>query len=256
MSLKLVLIALAIAAISADYITPVNYKCLDCKCAVDSNTVQFSYDEPVAICVHWIGCNTGLGSCTRVRSAHATKVDDYAVIELKDGQSKFFTAQDASQYDTVKIVIQAHGNYFSDPIDFVKFEGMTAKFYANVYSAVISIHDGAVYNITWDNFCGTCQDTNKCTTITLNSETGRTTQICNNVDKCRDKNNNAQCDPKIYISWIGSDKKNQKMTSAGMRMSRFRNFDMEDTYIAAENLNSTSSASSSSSTTTPTTVTS
>jgi len=255
MSLKLVLLALAIAAISADYIPSVNYTCLDCKCAVDSNSIQFNYDDPIALCVHWIGCDSKIGSCNRVRSAHAIRVDDYAVVELKDGQNQFFTAQDAYKYDTVKIVLQAHGTFVSDPIDFVKFSGSTPTFYANVYSAVIGIHNGTVYNITWDNYCGTCEGTDKCTTINLSSEPARTTQICNNADKCRDKNIGAQCDPKIYISWIGSDKKNQKMTSAGMRLARFRNFDMEDAYIAAENLNSTTS-SSSSSTKTPTTVTS
>jgi len=57
-------------------------------------------------------------------SVHALKVDDYAVFELKGGQ--IFYALNESvpfQYDTVKMVIQVHANYTSDPIDFIKLSG-------------------------------------------------------------------------------------------------------------------------------------
>lgn len=56
----------------------------------------------------------------------------------------------------------------------------------------------------------------------------------------------------IYVTWIGSDKNNRKMTSAGnffflencglivfikgTRLSRFRNFDMSEIYTRAQNL--------------------
>jgi len=124
-----------------------------------------------------------------------------------------------------------------------------------VFSAVVSIHNGTVYNITWDNYCGLCEDTDKYSTLTLNTETGRRTQICNSVEKCKEKSNSDLCDPKIYISWMGLDMKNQKMTSAGMRLGRFRNFNMEHAYKAAENLTNVSE-STSTSTTIPTIITS
>jgi len=257
MSLKLLLLTLAIVAISADTINSVDYTCADCKCVIDNNTTQFNYDDPVALCVHYVACSETSKTCDRMRSAYALKVDDYAVVELQGGQT-FYALNETvpPQYDTVKIVIQVHGNYTSDPIDFIKFSGGNPNFYANVFSAVIGIRNGTVYNITWDNQCGLCEeDTDKCTKLTLNTETGRTTQICNNVDKCKEKSNSAQCDPKIYISWIGSDVKNQKMTSAGMRLGRFRSFDMKDVYNAAENLTNVSS-SASASTPTPTPISS
>jgi len=112
-----------------------------------------------------------------------------------------------------------------------------------VFSAVVSIHNGTVYNITWDNYCGLCEDTDKYSTLTLNTETGRRTQICNSVEKCKEKSNSDLCDPKIYIS------------SAGMRLGRFRNFNMEHAYKAAENLTNVSE-STSTSTTIPTIITS
>jgi len=191
-----------------------------------------------------------------MRSAHALKVDDYAVVELKGGQVFYAINESVPfQYDTVKMVIQVHGNYTSDPIDLIKLSDNNPIFYANVFSAVVSIHNGTVYNITWDNYCGLCEDTDKCTTLTLNTESGRRTQICNSVEECKEKSNSDLCDPKIYISWIGSDMKNQKMTSAGMRLGRFKNFNMEHRYNAAENLANVSK-SAYISTTTPTTITS
>jgi len=36
------------------------------------------------------------------------------------------------------------------------------------------------------------------------------------------------CDPQIYVSWVGSDKNGAKMTSAGMRLSLFKQFSSTD----------------------------
>ncbi len=45
----------------------------------------------------------------------------------------------------------------------------------------------------------------------------------------------AECDPKIYISFVGSDACSNYMESAGKQISRFRQYSVSDMYISAKN---------------------
>jgi hypothetical protein len=44
----------------------------------------------------------------------------------------------------------------------------------------------------------------------------------------------AECDPKIYVSFIGTDSNDNYMESAGKRISRFRQFSVGQMYGSAK----------------------
>jgi hypothetical protein len=233
MSLKFFLVAIFIVGAFAQA-SMFNCTTSTCNCVSNTNEDSFAYGDQFGLCVHFVRCMTSTGICESMRASYPLTVDNFTVVELKDGQTKYALGAGASSYDAVKIVVQAHGTTYSYPIDFVNFTGGAVSFYANVYSLVISVHKGQIFNVTWDDKCGLCEeDSNECKTINLAD--GLTDQLCNAKAQCAAPAT-TQCDPKIFVSWIGSDKNNRKMTSAGMRLARFRNFDMSEIYTRAQNL--------------------
>lgn len=96
-----------------------------------------------------------------------------------------------------------------------------------MYSAVVQMDGGNVTDIVWDNGCW--DGGSKCL-----EGYGIEGDRVNYIEGCQVK---TDCDPKVYVSFIGTDSESNYMESAGeatlnlgRRISRFRQYAVNDMY--------------------------
>ncbi|KAM3143923.1 hypothetical protein pb186bvf_003974 [Paramecium bursaria] len=104
---------------------------------------------------------------------------------------------------------------------------------APMMSILVTMDKGTIKSIQWDNVCfgyGTCPST------TYSGTDGNTYTAQNDfIPQCANSTTYGQCDPKIYFSYTGTDQKGAVLTSAGMRMSKFRQYSFANIYKNAQN---------------------
>ena len=93
------------------------------------------------------------------------------------------------------------------------------KYVAKVFSVVITLKSGKVDKIEWDNFCDICDK--KC--IKWKDE-----EVC--AESFCKSGKESDCDPRIYITWIGTDSNDENLLSAGYRISQFRKYSVYSMY--------------------------
>ena len=81
-----------------------------------------------------------------------------------------------------------------------------------IFSIVVNIDNGKVSDVAWDNGCWDC--TSMCYLDKINVNSSQS--ICR-INPCNTTQNGSTtaCDPKIYVSWIGTDSNGNHMNSAG-----------------------------------------
>jgi len=90
------------------------------------------------------------------------------------------------------------------------------------WTAIINLKDGIVTEIIWDDGCYGCAS-DYCIE-----------QTCGiNHNKCRAQGGSSNCDLKVYLAWFGTDKNGRYLTSAGKRLSRFRNYSVNFAFNTA-----------------------
>jgi hypothetical protein len=94
---------------------------------------------------------------------------------------------------------------------------------AKVFSIVVTLESGIVTLIEWDNFCDICDQ--YC--VKWNTE-----QVCAE-DECL-MGEEDQCDPRIYVSYIGTDKDGNHLLSSSYRISQFRQYSILQLYSQAK----------------------
>ena len=101
-----------------------------------------------------------------------------------------------------------------------------------IYSAVVRLEDGKVTSVEWDNDCFDCTDLCMTTQITdkITEKNCRT-----KAEECTGGLSSYNCDPKIYVTFIGTDSNGNHMVSAGLRISRFRQYSISQMYTSAKN---------------------
>lgn len=104
------------------------------------------------------------------------------------------------------------------PLSIVNITNTTDNFYTSVFSVVIRASKGKIQKVIWDNTCE-ANFCDECRTFELNQDEQDTNSMCNRKENCQKTGPDENCNPKIYISWIGSDEGNERMTSAGLRLS-------------------------------------
>jgi hypothetical protein len=109
-------------------------------------------------------------------------------------------------------------NIQSEPYQYLK-----DKIVAVVFSVVITMNSGKITLIEWDNDCGLCDS--YC--LTWNSKA-----IC--AESECSQGSEGDCDPRVYISWIGTDKNGNNLLSSGYRMSQFRKYSINKLYSEAK----------------------
>jgi len=197
-----------------------SWLCTNCICGDKSAT--YSRGDNVPVCIHYLVQSTSTTApLDFYRAAYYPQVDVYTAIELNGGYANFATNASVQE---VRIIIQV-GNIESQTMPFMNRSNNAVSAYSNVFGAVLGIVSGAPTEIVWDNRCANC-GTGACVT-TLFANTQQTT-ICTNKNACT----GSVCDPKIYISWMGSDKIYNRMTSAGLRINRFTSV-LDDVYSKA-----------------------
>lgn len=132
-----------------------------------------------------------------------------------------------------------------------------------VYTMIVSMADGVVTDIGWDDGCFFCAENgDDCVKSALNATTSTlidsdTFVGCRSTaDTCYpparplpnatagDGGNStgnatltlSPCDLKVFVTWTGTDKNGQYLTSAGQRFSRYRAFGIATMYQSALNL--------------------
>jgi hypothetical protein len=93
------------------------------------------------------------------------------------------------------------------------------EYVAKVYSVVITLKSGKVKKVEWDNFCDICDK--KC--IKWKSE-----EVC--AESFCKSGKESDCDPRIYITWIGTDGNDENLLSASYRISQFRKYSVYSMY--------------------------
>jgi len=133
---------------------------------------------------------------------------------------------------------------------------------------------GKVEKVTWDNGCDLCDDgcktvtadictvdlcslstnttntTNRDTTGNNSTNNNNSTDTSNSTDtnnstnttpttpttptNTPDLNMLSDCDPKVYVSWIGKDKDGNYLMSASYRISQFRKYSLYASYNSAK----------------------
>eukprot|EP01017_Pseudomicrothorax_dubius_P021688 TRINITY_DN2333_c0_g1_i1.p1 TRINITY_DN2333_c0_g1~~TRINITY_DN2333_c0_g1_i1.p1 ORF type:complete len:173 (-),score=36.52 TRINITY_DN2333_c0_g1_i1:287-805(-) len=130
----------------------------------------------------------------------------------------------------VTIVLQAGPSTTSSNKAFYVLNDRDGSFVIPVFSAYVRVNAGVVTKVEWDNGCFTC-DSGNCKTY-IPFKYNDNTQLdpeSNCFDpECLTKTKD--CDPKIYISFVGTDRDNNKLESAGLRLSAFRKYSLSDSY--------------------------
>jgi hypothetical protein len=105
-----------------------------------------------------------------------------------------------------------------------------------VFSVVVSLRDGYISSVIWDNGCYMCAagpDYCKVHKATVwpphPAVEWRDQQNCYE----KDVTDISRIDPRIYVSFIGTDASGNKMESAGLRWSQFREYSLASTYGSA-----------------------
>lgn len=121
---------------------------------------------------------------------------------------------------SVSLIVQADNNGTnSENVTYIKkaTDANSPDIIVPIFSLVVNIDNGKITSTTWDNGCWDC--TSLCYLDRVNVNV---TQSNCRINPCNgtDASSTTACDPKIYISWIGTDSNGNHMNSAG---SKFKN---------------------------------
>jgi hypothetical protein len=178
-------------------------------CTRASLDSEFAIGDRVPICLFFSAVPN---ANTAERVFFEPKVDEYSGIQASGVYEKF-------QNRTIYLRIQAGEGEISDPVPYID---PNKELVGVVYSAVVILDHGEIDKIEWDNDCGPCSDC-----LELNDE-----EVCGE-DLC-DPGSYEDCDPKIYVSWMGTDSNGLALVSAGYRISQFRKFSLFEVYKEAK----------------------
>jgi len=169
-------------------------------------------------------------------------MDQYSAITVAGGQS-FFVSSDTLYNQNISV--QAwHFNSTSPNATYINVNtsidsdgnATTTSSYMSLFSAVVSVLDGKIISVAWDNGCYFCDYT---TCVTDSTGANCPSNGCFNTNITA-----TSCDPKVYVSWFGTDKNGYKLTSSGLRFSRFTQFSVTSLINDAQNVVDTSVADS------------
>ncbi|OQS07012.1 hypothetical protein THRCLA_20230 [Thraustotheca clavata] len=97
------------------------------------------------------------------------------------------------------------------------------------FTAVITVVDGLIQGISWDDGCYLCNSTSCASNIysapkvpLVNSAFGSGNTCFHNQTACSSTENS--CDLGIFVGWTGTDYNGNYLSSAGMRVSQFQQY--------------------------------
>eukprot|EP00331_Platyophrya_macrostoma_P031008 CAMPEP_0176436656 /NCGR_PEP_ID=MMETSP0127-20121128/18110_1 /TAXON_ID=938130 /ORGANISM="Platyophrya macrostoma, Strain WH" /LENGTH=296 /DNA_ID=CAMNT_0017820041 /DNA_START=213 /DNA_END=1104 /DNA_ORIENTATION=- len=155
-------------------------------------------------------------------------VDDYVALTIQGAQNTFLSSPYSAS--NTAVVMQA-GNGTSPGLYYVRKSGSSTNV-NNVYtilSIVIQLDDGYVSDVIWDTACFACDSS---CDASYNQTDGQMRSNCYDPN-CATLSTNGSCDPKIYVSWLGTDSRGLRLESAGLRISNFVQYSISDVWASA-----------------------
>lgn len=96
---------------------------------------------------------------------------------------------------------------------------------------MIVLDKGVINSINFESLQKACKDTAEQVPLLsgMNYSFVNTTNLiynCPLTDCSTSMNDVARCDPKLYVSWVGTDAKGKYLTSANLKITNFNNYNM------------------------------
>jgi hypothetical protein len=199
------------------------------QCATNNTQLSYAINDIITFCIQLTDTN----SSTSLRMVYNLSVDTYSAVKIAQGfafyntttteTSIFGSIQNYSALNrTILMNVQASHSYsFSGNASLLDGQGH----YFPLFSAVVYMNNGQVQTVFWDNGCYDGYDS---CVLDVNNVTLQNAAS----DTCFTSNFSCP-DPIVYVSFMGTDKNGVKLTSAGMRISRFRQFSIGTFYGTA-----------------------
>ena len=185
----------------------------------DSVDKTYKIGDDVKVCIILSEFNfTANATSVPYYLAFEPKLDEYSAVRLKGSYNAIHDKECANDTNTtytqceMSYAIQARAGKL---VDTVMIPYLKDKLVAIVSSVVVTLEDGKVTDIEWDNDCDLCDE--EC--LKYEDE-----EIC--AEKQCDEGKEGDCDPRVYISWIGTDNEGNNLLSAAYRMSQFRKYSL------------------------------
>jgi len=189
----------------------------------------FPADEP----------NSTITYCNTAMQGPLNSYDNTTICLIIGGVAKIYFYPRVEDYSLLQVV--ANGNFtgsfdhpamwfqaeFSGRASTIKHRRPQRKennaFYVPFWTLVITLTDGLVTNLEWDDGCFSCSD-DQC----VDSTCALDATNCYSTDR-----GSTDCAPKIFVGWFGTDRSGVYLTSAGSRLSRFRSYSVTSAYNSA-----------------------
>jgi len=178
--------------------------------------------------------------CNTTMQGPLESYDNTTICIVVGGVAKIFFYVNVEDFSLMQIV--ANGNFtgaFDNPAMWfqAEFSGSATSikhrrpqiasdngFYVPFWTLIITLIDGTISNLEWDDGCLSCSG-DQCVDSTCALDAG----TCYS----NDAGTTVDCEPKIFVGWYGTDRSGVYLTSAGERLSRFREWSVNSAYDGA-----------------------
>ena len=195
-----------------------------------NTNASYKTGDLVTICVYLSSTNFTLDASAISSGpyiAFQSKLDTYSAVRLNNSYTALHSSSNCSPLNTTdytncsmsySIVLVSDNSVQTPAAPYLK-----DTLVAIVFSAVVTMESGKVTMVEWDNSCDMCN----AGCLSWNNQT-----VC--ADNECAMGSEGDCDPRVYVSWIGTDSDGNNLLSAGYRMSQFRQYSIFQMYSDAK----------------------
>eukprot|EP00455_Lapot_gusevi_P017262 TRINITY_DN1915_c0_g1_i1.p1 TRINITY_DN1915_c0_g1~~TRINITY_DN1915_c0_g1_i1.p1 ORF type:complete len:243 (+),score=59.04 TRINITY_DN1915_c0_g1_i1:55-783(+) len=168
-------------------------------------------------------CVVMTSTTQQVKALFHPSVDQFTLIEIENSWEKLF-----KNATDLKVWVEVPGWRTSARPQIKRLDLAALPF----FTLLIQLDGGQVIDIKWDmeDDCASCTESRLCIdgscAVDIPKCASTTTSTNGNTDTY-------DCDTKMYVGWLGTDKNSRYMLSAGQRMSRFRQGGIRGAYDSA-----------------------
>jgi len=208
-------------------------RAVQCCYSGSPSTLSVGDDTHVCITVSSAGTWDDAGTKTYSRVAFKPTVDDFTMLEIKESWTNSSTDDDTLAKALINngtvptslyVVVESEGEYSSDQ---KMFRGSGVTFPASV--AIIHLVEGKVDQITWDNGCFFCSDSD-CKSNTYKYDGSKRSTVDGDCYVQDDDCTESKCHVKVYVVWTGTDKDGNYLMSQQKKLSNFQSYDVDLSY--------------------------
>lgn len=208
-------------------------------CDLGESAGPWAIGDTAAFCVF-------ISTAKSQKMVFKVKVDDYSEMLLQDSSVVATVNQSAPIYTWVT----SSSSQLALPLDCSSAQDMydrgssstcpqvyvNSNMMAQILSLVVNMQGGTINSFAWDNSCAGCGPSSCMYSSSSFNLTDRTEGsdffsegTCGQGrDSC--SSNSLACDLKVFLTWAGTDKNNQHLVSAGMRLSKLTGYALSSIY--------------------------